>query len=380
MLCRRPISYFVRPADSDSEEAFRVRLWFPISKLASYNDGSAIQLLRLRCVTRLRSAIWVQNGSRSSVPLGVQMFDKLSVSILLSASLSCFGQVTTIGGSAATSGPAMSGGAVSVDNPPLVSTPDIALPGSGPAVGAPLSSAASNDSRISTGPSVHSANAILPQVSGNNGTLAFGLPANGNEAVQTSVATSASAQPFEFGVQQFESGLPNANTSVLSLAQIAKNYRAQQRHARRSFNNDSIAQMNAAGVRTGNLGPENSVTMASATQPSNPAATPSSVGTLMAENQPPALPQSDQDQSAQTSQAAPPASSTASQQRHRIAVAEASPAASQNSAAQTQESAASESATEKSAAKLPQTSSRLPLFLLIGGLGFAGGTLYLLRR
>ena len=301
--------------------------------------------------------------------LGVQMFGRLSLSILVMA-LGCFGQVTSNGGYATNSQASTPGAVMGSDNPPLVSTPEIALPGSGSAVGAPLSSAAANDSRFSTGPSVHSANAIPPQVSGENGTLAFGLPVN--ESGQSS-ETSAGSQNFEFGIQHFQSGLPNANAPGTSLGQIARNYRAQHRKAARSFNNDSISQLNAAGVRTGNLGPESSTTVASATQPS--AMQPASGGALMAENQPPALPQSDQDQSAQAAQSVRP-SATASQQRHRVET----PAPAQNSAAPTQESTASQNNQQTGSAKLPQTASSLPLFFVIGGLGLAGGALYLLRR
>jgi len=285
--------------------------------------------------------------------------------------LGCFGQVTSTGGYATNSQSSSSGAVMGSDNPQLVSTPDIALPGSGSAVGAPLSSAAANDSRFSTGPSVHSANAIPPQVSGENGTLSFGLPAN--ESVQ-SLETSAGSQNFEFGIQHFQSGLPNANTPVTSLGQIARNYRAQHRKAARSFNNDSISQLNAAGVRTGNLGPESSTAVASATQPA--ATQPAPAGALMAENQPPALPQSDQDQSAQPTQSVRP-SATASQQRHRIETP--TPAPAQNGAATTQDST-SQNTQQNGSAKLPQTASSLPLFFLVGGLGLAGGALYLLRR
>jgi len=299
------------------------------------------------------------------------MFAKLSVSILVT-SLSCFAQVTTNGGYATNSQSSMLGAVASSDNPPLVSTPDIALPGSGPAVGAPLSSATANDSRFSTGPSVHSANAIAPQVAGENGTLAFGLPAN--ESVQTS-GTSVGAQNFEFGIQHFQSGLPDENAPVTSLGQIARNYRAQHRKAARSFNNDSISQLNAAGVRTGNLGPESGTTVASSIQP--PAMQPASSGTLIAQNQPPALPQSDQDQSTQASQSVRP-SATPSQQRHRAEPP--TPAAAQNSAAAAPNSTSGQNADKNRSAKLPQTASSLPLFFLIGGLGIAGGALYLLRR
>jgi LPXTG-motif cell wall-anchored protein len=320
---------------------------------------------------RLSLAVKLYLHRKIERTLGVQMFGKLTTSIVV-MSLSCFAQVSTTGGYATTSQSSMAGAVLSTDNPPLVSTPDIALPGSGSAVGAPLSSAAANDSRFSTGPSVHSANAVAPQVSGDNGTLAFGLPAT--ESVQTS-ETSPGPQNFEFGIQHFESGLSNANAPVSSLGQIARNYRAQHRKAARSFNNDSISQLNAAGVRTGNLGPESSTTVASATKPS--AMQPASGGALIAENQPPALPQSDQDQSVDVTQSVRP-SATAGQQRHRIETP--TPASAQNSAAPTQGSTASQNPQQKGSAKLPQTASSLPLFFLIGGLGLAGGALYLLRR
>jgi LPXTG-motif cell wall-anchored protein len=304
------------------------------------------------------------------MPWGFNMFGKLSLAMLL-MSVSCFAQVSTTGGYATSAQSSMAGAVISSDNPPMVSTPDIALPGSGSAVGAPLSSAAANDSRFSTGPSVHSANAIAPQASGDNGTLAFGLPAN--ESVQTS-GSSAGAQNFEFGIQHFESGLPNANTSVPSLGQIARNYRAQHRKPARSFNNDSISQLNSAGVRTGNLGPESSTTVASSTQPSAQSA---SSGTLMAQNQPPVLPQSDQDQTTPAGQSVRP-SAPASQQRHRVETPNL--AAAQNSAAAIHDSTSGQNAAKNGSAKLPQTASSLPLFFLIGGLGIAGGALYLLRR
>jgi LPXTG-motif cell wall-anchored protein len=100
-------------------------------------------------------------------------------------------------------------------------------------------------------------------------------------------------------------------------------------------------------------------------------------GALMAENQPPALPQSDQDQSAQGAQSVRP-SGTASQQRHRVETP--TPAPAQSSAATTQGSTASQNTQQNGSAKLPQTASSLPLFFLVGGLGLAGGALYLLRR
>src|SRR5690348_10622312 len=149
------------------------------------------------------------------------MFKKLSLSLILTASLVCVGQVTTTGGYAtASSAP------TSAPDAPLVSTPDIALPGSGPAVGARLTN--TNDPRTSTGPSIANPN----------------FPVSGS-AESTSFSTSAPAstnEGFEFGIQQFISGAPAGATSTQSLAEIARRIRAQQRKASKAFNNDSIAQ------------------------------------------------------------------------------------------------------------------------------------------
>jgi hypothetical protein len=300
------------------------------------------------------------------------MFNKLSLALLVSASLSCFGQVTTMGGTATTAGPGVAVVPVNAANAPLISTPDIALPGSGPAVGAPLSTASANDSRSSSGPSVYN-----PNSAGYVSAEATAAPATAAPAQPAVVPGSATAQPFENGIQHFQSGMPNAGNATMSLAQIARSYRAQHHQSARSFNNDSIAQMNAAGVRTGNLGPETS-TVAAATPAPAPGATQNGQGTLMAENQPPALPQSDQTQPAPAAQpATSQASSTASQQRH--ANVEPAPAASSaDNASQTP--ASPETGQSAGSAKLPQTASHLPLLLLLGGIGVAGGAVYWLRK
>lgn len=279
------------------------------------------------------------------------MFSKLSLSLILSASLACVGQVTTMGGYATTSNVAST--PTSTPDAPLISTPSIALPGSGPASGAPLTNTNTNDSRTATGPSVYNPNYISP-VSGSAQEASFGTaPANANEG-------------FEFGIQHFVSGAPAAATQRQSLAEIARNIKAQHPKASKSFNNDSIAKLNADGVRTGNLGPESS-----APAGTELAQTPAD-NTLVAENRMPALPQSDQPAVAPSQNSA-----TAAQQRHKAET----PAETQSAPAPATAQAAAPAENSQNTAKLPQTSSSLPIILLLGALGIAGGALfYFMRR
>ena len=283
------------------------------------------------------------------------MFSKLSLSLILSASLACVGQVTTMGGYATTSNVAST--PTSTPDAPLISTPSVALPGSGPASGAPLTNTNTNDSRTATGPSVYNPNYISP-VSGNTQEASFGTsaPASGNEG-------------FEFGIQRFISGAPAVATPRQSLAEIARSIKARHPKASKSFNNDSIAKLNADGVRTGNLGPESS-----APAGTELAQTPAN-NTLVAENRMPALPQSDQPAVAPSRQN----SATAAQQRHKAETPAETESAPAPASAPAQAAAPAENS--QNAAKLPQTSSSLPIILLLGALGIAGGALfYFMRR
>jgi hypothetical protein len=149
-----------------------------------------------------------------------------------------------------------------------------------------------------------------------------------------------------------------------SLGEIALLYRQRQNKASRTFKNESIADLNARGVRTGNLGPETS-TVAHWSS--------SSIGQemLMAQNQAPALPQSDQEQSPTVPLSVKESSSVAAQQRHlsadhSVTVAQA------NSSAQGQTPGVEET-------KVARQESPLPLLILLAGLGVAG-VLYWLKR
>jgi hypothetical protein len=116
------------------------------------------------------------------------MLKKFCFSLLLMVSWSCFGQVTVIGGSATNIGP-------SAAIAPLISTPQIALPGSGSAVGAPLATAAANDSRFSRGQAVYNPT---------GGEYVLPAPNVSGGAVPGESKNEAAARQFEFGIQYFK--------------------------------------------------------------------------------------------------------------------------------------------------------------------------------
>lgn len=317
------------------------------------------------------------------------MFRILSLCSLLAFSLNCFGQVISTGGYATTSGPAIGIVPLSAANAPITSTPDIALPGSGPAVGVPLGNTNNNDSRVSTGASVSNRNAVYSEPAMSNVTVETGIPddgltaaSNGVTAASTQVAQSGSVEAYNMGIQQFESGLPGKSANAPSLAEIARQVRGAQHPAARVINNDSIAQLNARGVTTGNIPAGNSVNGNPAANPdgasvATPAnAAPEQNGALIARNEPPPFtPQPSEPP-------APAASATASQQRHPAdqTAGGASAPASNSAAAPDQDAAANPPANANNSKNLPQTGSSLPLLLLIGVIGVGGGSIYLLRR
>jgi LPXTG-motif cell wall-anchored protein len=278
---------------------------------------------------------------------------------LLVFSLSCFGQVVINGGYASNVAP-------NAALAPVTSTPDIALPGSGPAVGAPLNNA--NDARFSTGPSIASRNGFVdvePATNANGeGTPEAAL--NG-AAGPSGTATASANQPFDVGIQHFVSGAPGAANNGLSLAEIVTQVRAQAHAPARVFTNDSIQQLNARGVRTGNLEPSSSGVNAANTAAPNTNQQPN--GTLIAQNEAGPLPQSDQ---------SAPQSRTANQRRQTPSTQAPSNNAPAPSASADQNANAAPA--NNNADALPQTGSSLPLLLLIGFVGLAAGSIYFVRR
>ena len=274
-----------------------------------------------------------------------------------------------MGGYATTSGPAVSAVPVSAANAPIVATPHVALPGSGPAPGAPISN--DNDSRGSFGPSVANPNAVVPTLA-ENAASSFAAITNAQGA-NAPGSPESNAESFEFGVQKFGSSSPNSGSRVTSLGEIARYYRAHHPQAVRTFNNDSIARLTTTGLP---FEASSNVTVASNASSAN--GTTAQPATLMAQNQPPALPQSDQD--SLPGKTGTQTSATAAQQRHVPAQSPSASEAHPPAVTNTNPEATSGTAQSKKTASLPQTGSSLPLLLLLGGAGLAGGTLWLLRR
>jgi hypothetical protein len=248
----------------------------------------------------------------------------------------------------------------------LISTPTIALPGNGNAVGAPLSSAAENDSRSSSAPSVHNPNGTA--FVGDYSATETQSPVPGTPGGLEGSALSVHG--FENGIQHFESGLSRSVDHTQSLGEIAQLYRHRQaKPFPRSFNNDSIAQLNERGVRTGNLGPETSTVAHSFRSE------------LMAQNQAPALPQSDQEPLRRVSRSPSDSTSGGNQQRHATADQSVSTPQSDSSAQSQTPAVQDKSIVDQSSAttNLQQRGSPLMFLIILTGLGVAG-VLYWLKR
>jgi|SRR5581483_5575881 len=298
------------------------------------------------------------------------MFRRYLMALLLSTALGCSSQVVIVGGNATTAAPGLMPMA---GQSPLVSTPDIALPGSGNAVGAPLSTAAANDSRTSTGPSVYNPNGPVFISTQSYSTAA--AEATTMEFPRISEGTSASTLPFENGIQHFESGLSVSEQPIQSLGQIARFYRSRHEQPLRTFNNNSIARMNARGVRIGEH-PSLIPTLAESTDSSihQPR--------LVAANLLRQLPQSDRDDSLTESRSATARTAPEAENIDRVAMkteSSSQPAATIPNHTPTLEQPKPNIRDGAEPIVPMKSSSSLPVVVLFAALGVAG-VLYWLKR
>lgn len=293
------------------------------------------------------------------------LFAVLSAGVLESPR--SLGQVVVVGGTATT---AIHGTPVGFAQSPLIATPDIALPGSGNAVGAPLSTAAANDSRTSLGPSVHNPNgpALLPITNYSTVSSSSAIPV----APNSDEGASSSGAVFENGLQRFESGLSEPTNRARSVAEIAAVYRRQHEKAARRFNNDSIAEMNARTLRNGGseLPP---VSLARFSPPSGDR------GLLIAQNHDSRLPQSDVDESIAAQRSVQQVDSAANDKIPQ-ATSQKLPEVGYTRDESARTAAAVNSADEnKTPARKSPAWFQLPVLILLAGLGVTG-VLYWLKR
>jgi LPXTG-motif cell wall-anchored protein len=273
---------------------------------------------------------------------------KLSFILFLSASLSCFAQVVVSSGTA-TMGSQTDMQSVA-PGPPQIVPSNVALPGSGPPVGAPLTNSNTNDAR--TGGNVQAYNpATVYEHPVENPTGSESLPAAG----------VAAGIPFNMGLQSFSGSASTGQTSAPSLGDLARQYRKENHLSARMFTNDSITQMGPGqpvpqGKETAQAGPRDvQQEMARAA-----AIPPMSTGSMQANA-------SSSTQSNGIDQTKRTPSSDANQ------TAAANPAPADNG-----QQAENEESGNRS--NLPASGSELPLLALLGIAIAGGGALYRFRR
>jgi hypothetical protein len=279
---------------------------------------------------------------------------KLFFVLFLSISLSCFAQVVVSNGTA-TIGSQTDMQSVA-PGPPQIVPSNVALPGSGPPVGAPLTNSNTNDAR--TGGVVQAYNpatvygSAAPSNSSGSITGPESLPAEG----------VAAGIPFNMGLQSFAGSAATGQASAPTLGDIARQYRNENHLSARMFTNDSITQMGPGqpvpqGKETAQAGPQNvQQEMAKAA-----AIPPMSTGSMQANN------------------ASSSPQSNAIDQTKRTPSADANQTAAANpTPADNGQQAENEESGNRSS--LPASGSELPLLALLGIAIGGGGALYRFRR
>jgi hypothetical protein len=285
--------------------------------------------------------------------------------VLLLLSLSCFGQNIVVYGGYATSGAPVLGQPAPVYAPAMVPS-NVALPGSGPPMGAPINNL--NDSRTSgvvqvyTPPTVIQTPAPVPMAA------APALPSvetTAGEPVTVAPATGVPGAQLGFnpGLGKFEGAIAAQAQPApqRSLADVAKEYRSRPRTAPRTITNENIDKLKGVQGTPAPQPPQSEIQHEMAKAAALP---PITSGNAAPEAQPES-PQS-------------PVLSAQVDQQKRIASAdtrtapEAQPQTVAQSVEQEQQSTA--------ASQLPATNSQLPLLAVLGLLVSGAGVTYMFRR
>jgi LPXTG-motif cell wall-anchored protein len=269
--------------------------------------------------------------------------------LFLSVSLACLSQVTVSGGYATTTPQtAMQPG---VPGPPQIVPSDIALPGSGPPVGAPLTNSNTNDAR--TGGMVHAYNpvAVVEQ------------PVVENTTETGAGLTSGAQLPFNTGLQSFAGSAKVGQGSGFSLGEFARQYRNQAHQPTRTFTNDSIAQLSGGQALPQGREMAQAVPRDAQREMAMAAAIPPMSASGVSQNDAAA------NASAQPNQI---------DQRKRTSSEAANQTATANSNADAVQ--ADQNAENSDRNNLPASGSELPLLALLGIAIAGGGALYRFRR
>jgi LPXTG-motif cell wall-anchored protein len=269
---------------------------------------------------------------------------KLFLVLFLSVSLACLSQVTVSGGYATTS--SQTATQTGVPGPPQIVPSNVALPGSGPPVGAPLTNVNTNDARTGGMVQAYNPAAVVEQ------------PATGSSEPTNTNINSGPQTLFNTGLQSFAGSATTAQGPSSSLGDIARQYRNQAHLSTRSFNNDSIAQL--SGGQSLPQGRE----MAQQRNPEQEMAMAAAIPPMSAG-------------SAQNDASGNAAQSGQVDQRKRTSSAAADQTAGTTSADTTQTAQNPENSDRNN---LPASGSELPLLALLGIAVAGGGALYRFRR